>query len=95
MSTNLEGEARALAQDAAVLGRRLELRQVHAHLPAEVKAVEIARRRQETRIEDDRWRFACLRHRPDGAGKLVVLAIGILFGEKQLHARDTDFTDLH
>ena len=29
--------------------------------------------------------FLLSRHRPDGAGKLVVLVIGILFGEKEFH----------
>ena len=78
-------DARALAQDAAVFGRRLEFREVHAHLAAEIKAVEVARRRQEAGVEDVRRRLARLRHGPDGIGKLVMLVVGILFGEKKFH----------
>ena len=85
----LHVNARAFAQNAAVLGRRLELGEVHAHLPAEIKAVEIARRRQETRVENVRRRFARFRHGPDGVGKLVVVVVGLLFGEKEFHLSST------
>jgi len=54
--------ARAFAQNPAVLGRWLELRQVHAHLPTEIKAIEVARRWQEARIKNVRRRFTRFRH---------------------------------
>lgn len=84
----LHVNARALAQDPAVLGRRLELREVHAHLTAQIKPVQIARRWQKTGVENIRRRFARFGKRPHCIRKLVVLVVGILFGEKEFHGRN-------
>jgi len=78
-------DARAFAKNPAVLGRRRKLRQIHAHLTAQIKPVEVARRRQEARVKNVRRRLAVLRQRPDGIRKLVVFVVGVLFGEKEFH----------
>jgi hypothetical protein len=81
----LDADAFALAQNPPVLGRRLELREIYAHLAAQIKPVEVARRRQEAGVKNIRRRLAGLRQRPDGIRKLVVLVVGVLFGEKEFH----------
>jgi len=52
-------------------------------MPAEVKAVEIARRRQEAGVENVRPAFRPPPARPIWHRETVMLVVGILFGEKK------------
>ena len=81
----LDLDARAFAEDAAVFGRGLELGEVHAHLAAEIKTVELARGRQETGVENIRRRLVGFGNRPDGIRELVILVVGVLLGEEEFH----------